>query len=73
MPIYSWMVSTHSMNIYIFGNYGFSDIPSAYVEPVKQYAAKTFRQDQLNNALEKEWITQQEYDDTMAYKNGATS
>jgi hypothetical protein len=69
MPIYPWRVSAYAIDIYIFGNRTFDQIPGAYVEPVKQHAAAKFRQDQIDNALEKGWITQQEYDDTMAYKN----
>lgn len=69
MPIYDWKVSMHALDIYRFGNYKFADIPEPYVEPVKQYAANNYRQDQIENALAKGWITQQEYDDTMAYKN----
>ncbi|KKX54203.1 hypothetical protein X546_17805 [Brevibacillus borstelensis cifa_chp40] len=71
MPIYSWMVSTYARDIYLFGNRTFAQIPEPYVEPVKEYAAETYRQDQLDNALEKGWITQEEYDDTMAYKTSA--
>lgn len=71
MPIYSWMVSTYARDIYLFGNRTFAQIPEPYVEPVKEYAAKTYRQDQIDNALEKGWITQQEYDDTMSYKTSA--
>ena len=73
MPIYSWMVSIYARDIYLFGNRTFGQIPEQYVEPVKQYAAETFRQDQIDNALEKGWISEQEYDDTMAYKNGTSA
>lgn len=69
MPIYPWLVSSYAMDIYIFGNRTLAQVPEAYVEPVKQYAAEKFRDDQIQNALDKGWITQQEYDDTMAYKN----
>nr|WP_275261762.1 XkdX family protein [Brevibacillus borstelensis] len=65
------MVSTYARDIYLFGNRTFAQIPEPYVEPVKEYAAETYRQDQLDNALEKGWITQEEYDDTMAYKTSA--
>lgn len=68
MPIYPWLVSTYARDIYIFGNRTFAQIPSPYVEPVKEYAANTYRDDQLQNALEKGWITQQEYDETVAYR-----
>ena len=73
MPIYPWRVSAYARDIYLFGNRTFADIPEQYVEPVKQYAAETFRQDQIDNALEKGWISEQEYDDTMAYKNGTSA
>jgi hypothetical protein len=72
MPIYSWMVSTYARDIYIFGNRNFSQIPEAYVEPVKKYAAASYRQDQIENALTQGWITQQEFDDTMAYIQTST-
>lgn len=71
MPIYSWMVSTYARDIYLFGNRTFAQIPEPYVEPVKEYAAKAFRQDQIDNALEKGWISEQEYEDTMSYKTSA--
>jgi hypothetical protein len=69
MPIYPWRVSAYAMDIYIFGNRTFAQIPDPYVIPVMQYAAEKFRQDQIDNALEKGWITQQEYDQTMSYKS----
>lgn len=68
MPIYPWRVSSYAMDIYIFGNRTFAQIPEPYVEPVKEYAANTYRDDQLENAVEKGWITQQEYDETVAYR-----
>jgi len=69
VPIYPWRVSSYAMDIYLFGNRTFAQIPEPYVDPVKQYAAATFRDDQIENALNKGYISQEEFDDTMAYKD----
>lgn len=79
MPIYTWRTSGFAMDIYLFGNRTFQDVPLSYVEPIKIYAAtgylngepedEPFSQAQIDNALAQGWITQQEYDETMAYKN----
>lgn len=68
MPIYTWRTSTYAMDIYLYGNRTFQDVPVEYVEPIKQHAAIKFLQEDIDNALAQAWITQQEYDDTMAYK-----
>lgn len=67
MPIYTWRVSTYARDIYLYGNRTLSDVPADYVEPIKMYAAQTFSLAQIDNALANGWITQQEYDDTIAY------
>jgi hypothetical protein len=71
MPIYTWRVSSLARDIYLYGNRTFQQVPVDYVEPIKQYAAATWTKEQIDNALTNNWITQQEYDDTMAYKNPA--
>lgn len=71
MPIYTWRVSSLARDIYLYGNRGFNAVPSEYVEPIKQYAAKTWTLEQIDTALVNGWITQQEYDDTISYKNPA--
>ena len=68
MAVYTFLVRAYARNIYLYGNRRFSDILPEYVEPVKQYAAQTFTQEQIDYALAQGWITQQEYDETMAYK-----
>lgn len=65
--IYAFRTNTYARNIYLYGTQKFADIPAAYVEPVKQSAAETFTVAQIDNTLDKSWITQQEYDETMAY------
>ncbi|NNU85506.1 MULTISPECIES: hypothetical protein [Bacillaceae] len=68
MAVYSFRTSAYARDIYLYGNRRISDIPTEYHEPVKQYAAQNFTQEQIDNALAQGWITQQEYDETLAYK-----
>jgi ribulose bisphosphate carboxylase small subunit len=68
MAVYTFLTSSYARDIYLYGNRRFSNIPQEYHEPVKQYAATTFTQEQIDYALAQGWITQQEYDETMAYK-----
>jgi ribulose bisphosphate carboxylase small subunit len=71
MTVLSFRTGTYARNIYLYGDVSgtrFSNIPTEYVEPVKQYAATNFSDNQIQNALTQGWIAQQEFDDTMAYK-----
>ena len=66
--IYAGLTTAYAKAIYIDGTKKFNEIRSEYVEPVKQYAATNYTQQQIDLALEKGFITQQEYEDTLAYK-----
>lgn len=66
--IYSFRTSSYARDIYLYGNRRFADISPEYQEPVKQYAAVNFTQDQMDNALTQNFISQEEYNQTMAYK-----
>lgn len=68
MAVLEFRRNTYARNIYLYGTNSFQTVPTEYVEPIKQYAAATFSNEQIKNALDKGWITQQEYDDTMAIK-----
>jgi hypothetical protein len=68
MAIYSFRTSSYARDIYLYGNRRLADIPLEYHEPVKQYAATNFTHEQIDNALAKNFISQEEYDQTMAYK-----
>ncbi|MNT82582.1 hypothetical protein D3C72_2223350 [compost metagenome] len=46
----------------------FDTIASDYKEPVLQYAATTYSNELILNALTNGWITQEIYDRTTAYK-----
>jgi hypothetical protein len=77
--ILPFRVSTYARNIYLYGTTTFASIPAEYVVPVKQYAATGqvnvaqypsgftgYTREQIDNALAQGYITQQEYDDTVA-------
>lgn len=68
MAILTFRVSTYARNVYLYGNTQLSAIstsPDDYRTTTMQYAANNFTLEQLNNALTKGWISQQEYDDTI--------
>jgi hypothetical protein len=66
MPIYTFRTSSYARNIYLYGTQLFADIPVAYVDPVMVYAVETFTQTQIDNALDKDWISEDEYNQTLA-------
>lgn len=71
MPIYQSLVIAYAKAIYLDGTKRFSDIRPEYVESVKQYAAANYEDIDIQIALDNGWLTQQEYDETMAYKTPA--
>lgn len=66
MTVQSFLTGTYARNIYIGGTRSFSTIPAEYHTPVKQYAADNFTRGQIDNALFMNYITTQEYDETIA-------
>lgn len=65
--IYPILIKAYAVNIYRYGNRTFETIPTEYAEPVKQYAGTNLTLQEIDNALAKEYITEQEYTDTLAY------
>jgi hypothetical protein len=69
--VYSFKVGPYARQIYIDGRNrftardGFVGIPAEYHQPVKQYAADGFTLSQIDYALMRGFINQQEYDDTI--------
>lgn len=59
----------YAVCVYIYGTRRFSTVVSDYHEPVKKYAAENYTLEQLDNALVKGYITENEYADTIAYTN----
>lgn len=66
--IYPILVKAYAVNIYKYGNRKFATIPQEYHEPVKQYAGENFELREIDEALAKEFITEQEHTETLAYK-----
>jgi hypothetical protein len=65
MAVYSFRVGPFARSIYLYGTTTFPAIPTEYHQPVKQYASDNFTPYQIDEALRKGYITQQEYDDTV--------
>jgi hypothetical protein len=62
------LVKMYATNIITYGNRNFETIPEDYVEPVKEYVAMNYTNYQIDKALEKEYITEQEYTDIMTLR-----
>jgi hypothetical protein len=67
MAVNSLLVKAYAVNIYRYGNRVFESIPVEYHEAVKQYAALNLTLAEIDNALAKGFISEQEYTDTLAY------
>jgi chaperonin GroEL (HSP60 family) len=61
-------VRGYATSIYLDGTTTFTIIATDFHQEVKQYAATNFTLVQIEDALELGWITQQEYEDTMALR-----
>ena len=57
----------YAVCVYVYGTRKFSTVVAEYHEPVKEYAAQTYTLEQIDYALVKGFITEQEYVDTMSY------
>lgn len=66
--IYPILVKAYAVNIYRYGNRTFDTIPTEYHSYVKQYAGENFSLTEIDEALAKGYITEQEYTETLAYK-----
>jgi hypothetical protein len=67
MAVISLLTKAYAVNIYRYGNRTFASIPAEYHEPVKQYAGENFTLYDIDQALAKGYITEQEYSETLAY------
>ncbi|PET77603.1 hypothetical protein CN514_00990 [Bacillus sp. AFS001701] len=66
MTVYSFRIGPYARDIYIYGRQKLATIPAEYYTPVENYAAKNFTRGQILNALEPGYITQEQYDETVA-------
>jgi hypothetical protein len=67
MAVNSLLVRSYTTNIYVYGNRSFATIPAEYHEPVKQHAVANYTLAQIDNAFANGWITETEYNETLAY------
>ena len=63
------LVKMYATNIITYGNRNFGTIPENYVQPVKEYIAVNYTDWQIDNALAKGYITEQEYTEIMTLRN----
>ena len=68
MVLYESLKVAYAKAIYIDGTKTFPEIKPEYVEPVKQLAATKYTVEQIEAALASGYITQEEYEETLAYK-----
>lgn len=72
-----FLVSTYARNITMFGNErltprdGFKGVPESYRSDVKSHMARNYDYDELDRALNKGWISRQEFDDIMDLRSEA--
>jgi len=72
--ILPFRTSTYARAIYVYGTNrltardGFPGVAEGYYTPVEQYAAANYTTAQIDLALAYGWLTQTEYDETMAFK-----
>ena len=65
MAVINLLTKQYAVCIYIYGTRTFASIPAEYHTPVKQYAATNYTLAQIDNALAKGYITEQEHAETM--------
>jgi hypothetical protein len=66
MTVYSFRIGPYARDIYLYGKQRLENIPAEYYTPVEDYAAKNFTRDQINRALASGYITQTQYNETIA-------
>lgn len=69
MALITSLTKAYAQAIYLDGTKKFGEIRSEYVDSVKKYAAASYSDAQIINALNKGYITQQEFDETIALKH----
>lgn len=68
MAILNGLVVAYAKAIYLDGTKTFPQIRIEYVEPVKLHASINYSDVQIAEAWDSGYITQQEYDETVALK-----
>ena len=66
--VYTFLTGGYSRIIYLDNNRTFESLKTEYIEPVKERASTDFDYGQIDLALEKGYISQIIYDETIALK-----
>lgn len=65
--LHQLLVKAYAVNIYRYGNRTFETIPVDYHDSVKKYAGENLALSEIDEALAKGYITEQEYTETLSY------
>jgi hypothetical protein len=65
------LTKQYAVCVYVYGTRKFETVVGDYHEPVKKYAAENYTLEQIDNALVKGYITEEEYVNTMKYTKPA--
>lgn len=61
------LVRQYAVCVYVHGTRSFETVVADYHEPVKKYAAENYTLEQIDRALVNGYITESEYQQTIAY------
>ena len=67
MAVNSLLVKQYAVCVFVYGTRKFDTVVADYHGPVKQYAAKNYTLEQIDNALVKGYVTETEYQETIEY------
>ena len=66
MTVNKLLTKQYAVCVYVHGTRKFDTVVTDYHEPVKQYAADNYTLEQIDNAVVKGYITEKEYQETIA-------
>lgn len=67
MTIIPMLTRQYAVCVYVHGTRRFDTVVTDYHEPVKQYAADNYTLEQIDSAFVKGYISETEYQNTIAY------
>lgn len=67
MAVVPVLVKQYAVCVYQYGTRTVSSVSEIYKEPVKEYAAQNYSLSIIDNALAKGYVSEQEYQETIAY------
>lgn len=67
MAVNSLLTKQYAVCVFVYGTRKFETVVADYHEPVKKYVADNYTLEQIDNALVKGFVTESEYQETIAY------